>query len=101
MATLITPPASFIQFSPLNFEHCVFGTVKRTLPIYADDDVAFQFVARGTSEEADALASLSSDPVTISLVSNAVELFYPTLIEFSDVPERFRISDTDVLYNWA
>lgn len=102
MATVISPAGSFLQFNSLNsFEHCIFGTVKRTLPAYADDDVAFQFVVRGTSAEADQLSALNSEAITIGLVGASEEFFFPTLIEFTEVPERFRISDTDVLYNWT
>lgn len=101
MATVISPAGSFLSFQNIKFVHCVFGEVKRTLPAYADDDVAFQFVVRGTSAEADTLSTLGSEAVTVGLVGNSEELFFPTLIEFSDTPERFRISDTDVLYNWT
>lgn len=101
MAQVLSPIGSFIQFQNINLMHCVFGEVKRTLPIYADDDVAFQFVVRGSAEEITELAAFSSTGVSIGLAGPEDELFSPTLLEFTDIPERFKLSDTEILYNWT
>lgn len=101
MATIVSPQGSFIQFTNINLQHCVFGTVKRTLPVYADDDVAFQFLVRGTADEITELAAISSTGVSIGLAGPEDDLFSPTLIEFSDVPDRFKLSSTEILYNWT
>ncbi len=97
---IIVPTNSFVQFSEMDTEHCTYGTVRATLPILEEGDVAFQFSARGTEDEADELSTFgNNDAVKVGIVGT--DLYESLLLEFSDIPERFRISTTDVLYNWT
>lgn len=100
MASVIVPPASFVQFSEMDTEHCTFGTVRATLPVLNDDDVAFQFIVTGTEDEIDELATFgNNNAVIVGIV--ATDIYESILMEFSDVPERFRIAETQILYNWT
>jgi hypothetical protein len=97
---LLTPSASFVQFSEMDTEHCTYGTVRATLPIFKDDDIAFQFDVRGTEAEIDELATFGNNTaVKVGIIGT--DLYESLLMEFSDVPERFRINTTDMLYNWT
>lgn len=97
---IVVPPNSFVQFTEMDTEHCTFGTVRATLPVYLDNDIAFQFVVRGTEAEIDELAAFGNNTaVKVGIVGT--DLYESLLMEFSDIPERFRISTTDVLYNWT
>lgn len=78
---------------------CEFQDIDLCLPVYEDDDVNFQFVIEAdTIEEADALCSLTNEGFSIGIVKECAE---GLLITFAETPERFRISDYQVLYNWA
>jgi len=102
MATIIAPSGSFVQFATQDVEHCIFGTVRATLPVYQDDDVAFQFVIQGTEEEIDELAEFGNTGITVGLVDTSEdELTEEVILEFIEQVERFRISDTDLLCNWT
>lgn len=97
---IIVSPASFVQFSEMDTEHCTFGTVRATLPVLNESDVAFQFSVRGTQAEIDQLAAFgNNDAVKLGIIGN--DIYASLLLEFSDIPERFRISTTDMLYNWT
>lgn len=99
--TILTPSASFVQFSGIDIqEHCIFGTVRVCLPVFQPDDVAFQFLlTTSTEEEADALTALGNTAVTVSLVENS--FYQPEIMAFGTQPQRFRIGDNQVLYNWV
>lgn len=102
MAIITAPKGSFVQFEPTDTEHCTWGTVRATLPVYSEDDVKFQFFVTGTEEEIDELANFYTTGVTVGLVSvEEGELTEPTILEFEDEPERYRLSDTVMLYNWT
>jgi hypothetical protein len=98
---IISPANSFVQFDQDDsFNHCVFGTVRHCLPVFAEDDVNFQFVLEtDTEEEADALCDLANDLLTIGLSDDLC--YGELLLTFSEKSERFRISPTQVLYNWS
>jgi hypothetical protein len=97
---VIVPINSFVQFTEMDTEHCTYGTVRATLPVYNDNDIAFQFVVRGTEDEIDELATFGNNTaVKVGIVGT--DIYESLLLEFSDVPERFRISTTDMLYNWT
>lgn len=96
---ILSPVNSFVRFneaaqSPL----CIWGNINFCLPVYDQSDVYFQFVLTGTEVEMDALCTQSGDEVTLSLVS---ECDGTPLITFAAKPERFRLSATQVLYNWS
>lgn len=90
---------SFVQFDSTEvIESCEYQDIDLCLPVYEDDDVSFQFVIEAdTIEEADALCSLTNEGFSIGLVKQCAD---GLLITFSETPERFRISDFQVLYNW-
>lgn len=68
------------------------------LPVYDEDDISFQFVIEADSEaEADALCDLTNSLVQVGIVYVCAE---PFALEFTEKPERFRISGLQVLYNW-
>jgi len=95
---IISPVNSFVRFGetapdPL----CIWGAVDFCLPVFADEDVYFQFVIEGTELEIDSLCTQTGDEVTVALVS---ECNTTPLLTFSEKPERIRLSTTQVLYNW-
>lgn len=91
---------SFVQFDSSEvIESCEYQDIDLCLPVYEDDDVNFQFVIEAdTIEEADALCSLTNEGFSIGIVKECAD---GLLITFSETPERYRISDYQVLYNWA
>lgn len=96
--SIISPANSFIQFSESDeFTSCNFADINLCLPVYQADDVYFQFVIEAdTIEEADLLCDLTNSLVNIGISPNCTGF----ALEFSDVPDRYRISDLQVLYNW-
>lgn len=100
MATIITPTNSFVRFDSSGaVEHCIHGTFLTCLPVYAESDIAFQFVVQTeTEEEADALCTPGSSGIEIGLVRECDQVGFT--VEFEELPERFRISPLQVLYNW-
>jgi hypothetical protein len=67
------------------------------MPVYESSDVAFQWVMTGTQAEMDALCQQDGSEIVVSIVEDCDQ---PDLIVFSERPQRFRLSDTQVLYNW-
>lgn len=69
------------------------------LPVLNESDIAFQFVVQAdTVEEADALCTLDGSGIDIGLVTDCDQLEFD--VEFSELPERYRLSSFQVLYNW-
>jgi len=96
--TIISPVNSFVRFgdaaaAPL----CIWGNINYCLPVYDQEDVYFQFVVNGTELEIDSLCTQSGDEVTVNLVTECDDA---PLITFTEKPDRFRLSETQVLYNW-
>lgn len=96
---IISPTNSFVRFGEgNNTTSCNFADINLCLPVYEEDDVAFQFVAEtDTVEEADALCDLTNSLVSVGLAESCSD----EMIPFAQKPERFRISDFQVLYNWS
>lgn len=96
--SIISPANSFIQFSESDeFTSCNFADINLCLPVYQADDVYFQFVIQAdTIEEADLLCDLTNSLVNIGISQNCTGFD----LEFIAVPDRYRISDFQVLYNW-
>lgn len=99
-----SPRFSFVRFGTQdNYQTCNPLEVQFCLPIYAHDDIAFQFVAiADTAAEADALCDFANDLVTVGLVDDCdsdFSLNFKTAATLT--PERFRIGEKQVLYNWA
>lgn len=96
--TAISPLHSFIRFgetvaAPL----CLWGDLNFCLPVFEQDDIYFQVVINGTEDEIDSLCNPYGDEIEVSLVT---ECNATPLLTFSERPDRFRLSDTQVLYNW-
>lgn len=98
--TIISPKFSFVQFneSPV-IQNCNWDDLFEVLPVVNDSDVWFQFIIESdTSGEADALCSDTGTLVTLGIANSCID---NNLIDFTDLPERFRIDDTHVGYNWV
>jgi hypothetical protein len=94
-----SPINSFVQFSPTAPpELCIWGTLNFCLPVFADDDVYFQWLINGTELEIDSLCTTDGGGITVSLVNDCEDA---DLLVFSEKPQRFRLSATQLLYNWS
>lgn len=98
---IVTPSNSFVRFDGENsVNHCIWGENKLCLPVYAESDIAFQFVAQAaTTEEADALCMAYASGIQMGIVLDCDQEGFT--VEFTEEPDRFRISDLQVLYNWT
>lgn len=97
--SIISPENSFIRFSePAADPLCIWGAVDFCLPVFADEDVYFQFVIAGTQLEIDSLCVTSGDELSVALVTACNGTPLKT---FTEKPQRYRLSPTQVLYNWA
>lgn len=98
--TIVTPTASFVRFDGENtVNHCIHGEFTQCLPVYAEADIAFQFVVQAdTEEEADALCSPYNSGLQIGIVRTCDDEGFA--VEFDEMPDRYRISTLQVLYNW-
>jgi hypothetical protein len=100
-----TPAQSFVRFDEDGtFTHCIFGDYTFPLPVYEYTDIAFQFFLNGTSEEIDAICGAYGESVRVGIVAECDDPDF--LVEFTgnpynDVPEIYRLSDTQLLVNWA
>lgn len=91
---------SFVEFGDQVEDHCIWGPQSTCLPLLFDSDVQFQFVVEAdTVEEADALCQFNSSGIRIGLVTDCLQDDFD--VEFTNQPERYRISDLQVLYNWG
>lgn len=103
--TFQSPVQSFIQFSEIAVTtHCLWGDTNICLPVYQDDDIAFQVFINGTESEIDAICGPYGLQVRVGIVNDCDDLDF--LLEFTgspynDVPEVYRLSDTQLLVNWA
>lgn len=97
--TIISPRFSFVQFSEFdNVQSCQFNDINLCLPVYESSDVSFQFILQtDTEEEADDLATLANDNVTIGITDDCEN---DLLLTFLGKPERYRISERQLLYLW-
>lgn len=97
--TILNSANSFVRFGEATPEAvCFWGDLNFCLPIYAQSDVNFQWVVQGTEAEINALCTLAATEVVVSLVSDCGEA---SLITFAQKPNRFRLSLTQLLYNWG
>lgn len=97
--SVINNTNAFVQFDNTEtIQSCEYPDIDLCLPVYDDDDVTFQLVVEAdTIEEADALCGLTMPGVSIGIVKACAD---GLLLAFGETPERFRISDRQVLYNW-
>lgn len=100
-----SPIHSFVTFNETGaFEHCVFGTYTVPLPVVLYTDVAFQFYLLGTSSELDAICGVYGEEIRVGIVSECDDADFLTEFTgapYSDEAEIYRLSDTQLLVNWA
>lgn len=100
-----SPTHSFVQFGETGtFEHCVFGSYTFPLPVYEYTDSAFQFYLLGTSTEIDAICGPYGEDVRIGIVNDCDDANFLTEFTgspYNDVAEIYRLSETQLLVNWA
>jgi len=97
--SIISPANSFIRFDETaDPALCIWGNVNFCLPVYDAEDVYFQFVIEGTEGDIDSLCTQTGDEVNVALVN---ECNGAAILTFSEKPDRFRLSTTQVLYNWT
>lgn len=98
--TLISPKNSFVQFDVSDvISGCAEITGSQCLPVMEDNDINFQFVIQADTEgEADLLCDLTNSLLTIGITDKCTD---GLLLTFGAKTERYRISPTQVLYNWS
>jgi len=97
--SIISPANSFVRFNETAADPlCIWGSINFCLPVYEAEDIYFQFVIQGTEDEIDSLCTQTGDEVTVDLVSDCNGT---PLLTFSEKPERYRLSTTQLLYNWT
>lgn len=97
--TIINSTHSFIRFNETAPEpHCIWGDVDFCLPVFDQEDIYFQFVIQGDAGEIDSLCTQDASEIVVALVN---ECDGDVLLTFSEKPQRYRLSDTQVLYNWS
>lgn len=103
--SITSPQQSFVQFSETGrIDHCIFDRLNFCLPVFSDNDVAFQFVINGTENEIDALCGVYGSPIAIGIVNACDDedfLLEFTANPYNDTPDLFRLSSTQMLVNWA
>ena len=96
--TITNSTHSFIRFDELDPEpHCLWGNINYCLPVYHQGDVTFQFAVSGTEAE---IAALCNPYAAGAVVSLTADCDSEDLVVFANEPERFVLSDTQVLFNW-
>jgi hypothetical protein len=98
---IISPRFSFVQFNQAAaIENCLWDPMYEVLPVVNDNDIWFQFIIEFDNKaQAD---SFCADTGTLVRLGISEDCSGTTqLLLFSDVPERFRIDDTHVGYNWV
>lgn len=93
---ITSPRQSFIQFAESDdTTSCQFADINQCLPVYEADDIWFQFfITTDSVEEADALCDLTNSAVTVGLYNGG------DLLTFAEKPDRYRIGERQLLYNW-
>lgn len=98
--SVITPTNSFVRFDNTgSFTHCIFGTIKQCLPVLEESDIAFQFVIEADTEgEIDALCVPGESGIEMGILQDCDQEGFTS--EFTEFPDRYRISPLQLLYNW-
>lgn len=99
--SILTSKFSFYSFdSEDTFVNCGFPNFGMCLPVFADNDVAFQFkIVASSKVEADILCDLANNLVQIGIIRNCNDTGF--LQTYSQKTERYRVNDNTVLYNWT
>lgn len=97
---IISPSNSFVQFGGSDIAtSCNYRSIPFCLPVVEEQDIYFQFVVESdTVEETDALCDLENDQIEFGISGECPGAF---IHQFTEKPDRFRISDFQVLYNWS
>lgn len=98
---IVSPSNSFVQFSNGNdvAGNCNYRDQTFCLPVFLEDETSFQFVVEAdTIEEAEVLCDLGNSQVQVGILEDCNDGY---LLEFEEKPDRFRLSDFQVLYNWS
>jgi len=94
---IISPKFSFVQFGGSDYSESCEGQIGFCLPVYQPTDIAFQFIiVADDSTEADALCDLHNTAIKLGTKQNCSDVLTP----FTSKPERYRLSDTQILFNW-
>jgi hypothetical protein len=99
--SIITPRFSFVRFdgSELTGESCNFADINFALPVFAVDDLAWQFVISTDEVDDTELCSASATPLQMGIVLDCGDA--GLLYEFTGVPQRFLVATGQVLFNWT
>lgn len=97
---IISPKFSFVNFTEsLTVDSELWPDLYEVLPVVEDSDVWFQFILQtDTKAEADTLCADMGSIVKLGIANSCAE---NNILNFTDLPERYRIDDTHVLYNWV
>lgn len=96
--TIVSPTHSFVRFGEAAADAlCIWGNINYCLPVYDPEDWYFQWVVEGSESEIDSMCTQDGSEISVSLVSDCLAA---PLITFSELPERVRLSTTQMLYNW-
>lgn len=96
---IINSANSFVRFGDTVSTHCIWGNIDFCLPVYNSTDVYFQFIASAdTAVESEYLCLSGAAEVSVSIVNTCGG---SDLIAFAQKPTRYRLSPTQVLYNWS
>lgn len=97
--SIISPQFSPIQFNKSSeIESCNFSDIDLCLPVFDDNDIAFQFIVEGDEDEIDALCTIDNAAISIGITDGCEN---PNLITFDGKPQRMKLSLTQVLYYWS
>lgn len=96
--TLINSTNSFVRFNETApAPDCIWGNIIYCLPVYDQRDIAFQWVIEGTEDEINSMCTYDASEVEVSIIAECDGV---QLLIFTEKPQRFRLSATQVLYNW-
>jgi hypothetical protein len=96
--TILNSTHSFVRFGEAEpTADCIWGTTDFCLPVFDEADISFQFVIQGTEDEINSMCTLDASEIELSIVP---ECDGTELLIFTEKPQRFRLSTTQILYNW-
>jgi len=97
--SISAPRFSFVQFNESDdYSNCLGESINLCLPIFHEDDLNFQFMLSGTTEEETNLLAAAVSPVEIGIVRECDESFLTTFNPA--LVERFKIGPNHVLFNF-
>lgn len=103
--TFQSPTQSFIQFGQTGIlDYCLWDDLRFCLPVVEDNDIAFQVYLIGTETDIDSICGVYGLPIQIGIVRECGDedfLLEFTANPYTDIPELYRLSDTQLLVNWA